>query len=295
MASPLRRKSTSATRTFLFSSSRVGLQFRESRPLQPSQTDPQGATPRASPPTAAARPESPETSSPTCVDNQYQSDEQEIERRRTIVRKYLVDFWDGMEDRPKTFAERLNMGSNTSTTVLPIAEKCGGWMPLPGSSLGYQHPRQGRLRRDRQLMSEIASSSPADGFRSTRGQCLPPHAYSSRAGNERRDNHTRGAGCGAENLQKISSYQDGHETRGFSKGRRSPKRLTKPSDDRSYSPPEGSARGGRSGERQSLAGRFPAANPPGSDHSARAPRVRGESSRAVPRGPGHPGPAEVTR
>jgi hypothetical protein len=94
--------------------------FRESRPLQPNQTNPQGATPddakgdivdlheaSASPP-AAARPESLKSSSPTCVDNQHPSDEQEIERRRTTVRKYFVDFWDGIEDRPKTFAERLN-------------------------------------------------------------------------------------------------------------------------------------------------------------------------------------------
>src|SRR6266481_4676722 len=37
-----------------------------------------------------------------------------------------------------------------------------------------------------------------------------------------------------EKIRKIiSKYQDGRETRGFSKGRRSPKRLAKPSDDRS--------------------------------------------------------------
>jgi hypothetical protein len=35
-------------------------------------------------------------------------DEQEIGRRRSVVREFFVDFWNGTSDKPTTFAERLN-------------------------------------------------------------------------------------------------------------------------------------------------------------------------------------------
>jgi hypothetical protein len=34
--------------------------------------------------------------------------QQEIERRREIVRQFFTDFWVSAEDKPGTFAERLN-------------------------------------------------------------------------------------------------------------------------------------------------------------------------------------------
>jgi hypothetical protein len=35
-------------------------------------------------------------------------DEQEIQRRRSVVREFFADFWNGTSDKPTTFAERLN-------------------------------------------------------------------------------------------------------------------------------------------------------------------------------------------
>src|SRR6516165_8886343 len=87
------------------------------------------------------------------------------------------------------------------------------------------------------------------------------------------------------NRKNISRYQDGCETRGFSKGRRSPKRLAKPSDDRSggsaaRSPCRGPSRGC-----QSYADRLSAAGPPGPDDSAGAPHSGGEVRRTISQGP----------
>jgi hypothetical protein len=35
-------------------------------------------------------------------------DQQEIQRRRELVRALFNDFWDGSDDKPATFADRLN-------------------------------------------------------------------------------------------------------------------------------------------------------------------------------------------
>jgi len=83
------------------------------------------------------------------------------------------------------------------------------------------------------------------------------------------------------NRKNISRYQDGCETRGFSKGRRSPKGLAKPSDDRAggsaaRSPCRGPSRGC-----QSYANRLSAAGPQGSDDAAGAPHSSGEVRGAI--------------
>src|SRR5262249_2677352 len=42
------------------------------------------------------------------IKTQASPDQQEIERRRKIVRQFFNDFWISTEDKPRTFAERLN-------------------------------------------------------------------------------------------------------------------------------------------------------------------------------------------
>src|SRR6516165_10356662 len=83
------------------------------------------------------------------------------------------------------------------------------------------------------------------------------------------------------NRKNISRYQDGCETRGFSKGRWSPKGLAKPSDDRAggsaaRSPCRRPSRGC-----QSYANRLSAAAPQGSDDAAGAPHSSGEVRGAI--------------
>jgi hypothetical protein len=51
----------------------------------------------------AVRPESQISIKPEASPNQ-----QEIERRREIVRQFFNDFWRSTDDKPGTFAERLN-------------------------------------------------------------------------------------------------------------------------------------------------------------------------------------------
>src|SRR5215831_16793023 len=51
----------------------------------------------------AVRPESQISIKPEAFPNQ-----QEIERRREIVRQFFNDFWRSIDDKPGTFAERLN-------------------------------------------------------------------------------------------------------------------------------------------------------------------------------------------
>src|SRR6516165_12838179 len=83
------------------------------------------------------------------------------------------------------------------------------------------------------------------------------------------------------NRKNISRYQDGCEARGFSKGRRSPKRRAKPSDDRSGGSAARSPCGGPSRRCQSYADRLSAAGPPGPDDSAGAPHSGGEVRGAI--------------
>jgi hypothetical protein len=51
----------------------------------------------------AVRPES-----QTSIKTEGSLNQQEIERRREIVRQFFNDFWTSAEDKPGTFAERLN-------------------------------------------------------------------------------------------------------------------------------------------------------------------------------------------
>ena len=42
------------------------------------------------------------------ITSEASPNQQEIERRREIVRQFFNDFWSSAEDKPGTFAERLN-------------------------------------------------------------------------------------------------------------------------------------------------------------------------------------------
>jgi hypothetical protein len=46
--------------------------------------------------------------SPISITSKASPDQQEIERRREIVRRFFNDFWMSSDDKPRTFAERLN-------------------------------------------------------------------------------------------------------------------------------------------------------------------------------------------
>ena len=52
----------------------------------------------------AVRPESHQIG----ITSEASPNQQEIERRREIVRQFFNDFWSSAEDKPGTFAERLN-------------------------------------------------------------------------------------------------------------------------------------------------------------------------------------------
>ena len=43
-----------------------------------------------------------------CVTSEASANQQEIARRREIVRQFFNDFWRSTDDKPSTFAERLN-------------------------------------------------------------------------------------------------------------------------------------------------------------------------------------------
>jgi hypothetical protein len=76
-----------------------------SHPNAPSETaDSMGAedlTPGAD--SIAVRPET-----QTSIKTEGSPNQQEIERRREIVREFFNDFWRSTDDKPGTFAERLN-------------------------------------------------------------------------------------------------------------------------------------------------------------------------------------------
>src|SRR5262245_15469097 len=46
--------------------------------------------------------------SPISITSETPPDQQEIERRRQIVRRFFNDFWMSSDDKPRKFAERLN-------------------------------------------------------------------------------------------------------------------------------------------------------------------------------------------
>jgi hypothetical protein len=46
--------------------------------------------------------------SPISITSEAPPDQQEIERRRQIVRRFFNDFWMSSDEKPRTFAERLN-------------------------------------------------------------------------------------------------------------------------------------------------------------------------------------------
>ena len=49
--------------------------------------------------------------------------QQEIERRREIVRQFFTDFWVSAEDKPGTFAERLNRAEGQINEQLAAREE----------------------------------------------------------------------------------------------------------------------------------------------------------------------------
>ena len=76
-----------------------------SHPNPPSETTDSMAAEELAPgvDSVAVRPESQISIKPEAFPNQ-----QEIERRREIVRQFFNDFWMSTDDKPRTFAERLN-------------------------------------------------------------------------------------------------------------------------------------------------------------------------------------------
>jgi hypothetical protein len=76
-----------------------------SHPNPPSETTDSMAAEELAPgvDSVAVRPESQISIKPEASPNQ-----QEIERRREIVRQFFNDFWRSTDDKPGTFAERLN-------------------------------------------------------------------------------------------------------------------------------------------------------------------------------------------
>ena len=59
---------------------------------------------KALPIRAAVRPECHQIG----ITSEASPNKQEIERRRKIVRQFFNDFWTSTDDKPRTFAERLN-------------------------------------------------------------------------------------------------------------------------------------------------------------------------------------------
>ena len=51
--------------------------------------------------------------------------QEEIERRREIVRQFFNDFWMSTDDKPRTFAERLNRAEDHINEQLAAREE--GW------------------------------------------------------------------------------------------------------------------------------------------------------------------------
>ena len=49
--------------------------------------------------------------------------QQEIERRREIVRQFFNDFWMSTDDKPRTFAERLNRAEDHINEQLAAREE----------------------------------------------------------------------------------------------------------------------------------------------------------------------------
>jgi hypothetical protein len=67
--------------------------------------------------------------------------QQEIERRREIVRQFFNDFWVSAEDKPRTFAERLNRAEGHINERLAA---CGETWQLDAASrnqLGLPPPK----------------------------------------------------------------------------------------------------------------------------------------------------------
>ena len=69
---------------------------------------------------------------------------QEIERRREIVRQFFNDFWMSTDDKPRTFAERLNraedhinerLAARGETWQLDAATRKGLGLPPPKTRL----------------------------------------------------------------------------------------------------------------------------------------------------------------
>jgi hypothetical protein len=61
-----------------------------------------------------------------------QPDQQEIQRRRELVRTLFNDFWSGRDDKPETFADRLDQAEIISTNDWRRAESAGSLTPRHG-------------------------------------------------------------------------------------------------------------------------------------------------------------------
>jgi hypothetical protein len=107
-----------------------------SHPNLPSETTNSMATEDLAPGVdgVAVRPESQISIKPEASPNK-----QEIERRREIVRHFFNDFWMSTDDKPRTFAERLNRAEDHINDDWLRAERVGSLTPQLANSLASRH------------------------------------------------------------------------------------------------------------------------------------------------------------
>ena len=85
--------------------------------------------------------------------------QQEIVRRREIARQFFNDFWRSTDDKPSTFAERLNRAEghiNERLAARGETERHGSLTPRPGSSLASR--RLEPFRSSRAVLELITHS-----------------------------------------------------------------------------------------------------------------------------------------
>jgi hypothetical protein len=90
----------------------------------------------------AVRPESQISIEPEASPNK-----QEIERRREIVRHFFNDFWMSTDDKPRTFAERLNRAEDHINERLAARGETWQLDAATRKQLGLPPPRPFRAER----------------------------------------------------------------------------------------------------------------------------------------------------
>jgi hypothetical protein len=72
------------------------------------------------------------------------STQQELERRREIVRHFFNDFWTSTDDKPVTFAERLNRAEGYINERLAVCGEAWQLDPVTRKQLGLPPTGNGR-------------------------------------------------------------------------------------------------------------------------------------------------------